>query len=177
MSSSEKNKDEKEESKLKWTYDGSEDEWERFDRRIDRYLRKKYGTIGEGLWQGTLPNVNTLSGTDLSAYCEEVWDAIEIQDSTRAKGYWPTTSGFWSRKFQNKWRNRQYVLLKDYIEEHCTENAELVIVNYEGDLEKLREHLYKQFGSGSGETFTPLRASTKKECQRKVSLRFQRVWT
>ena len=36
MVTSDKNEDDEKESKPKWTYDGSEDEWERFDCRIER---------------------------------------------------------------------------------------------------------------------------------------------
>ena len=116
--------DDNDEKKTSWTYDGSEDEWDSFDRRIMRYMRKKYGSFGELLWQGDLGDYTLLHGQEFADYCERVWDAIELHDSTRAKEYWPTTSGFWAKKFQGKWRERQYVLLKDYIEEHARENAE-----------------------------------------------------
>ena len=149
MPSSSKNGDD-DEKKSSWTYDGSEDDWDSFDRRIMRYMRKKYGSFGEKLWQGDLRNFTLLLGQDFSDYCEEVWDAIELHDSTRAKEYWPTTSGFWTKKFQGKWRKRQYVLLKDHIEEHARGNAEVAVVNFDGDPENIRQHLYKQFGSGSG---------------------------
>jgi len=149
MPSSSKDGDDNE-KKTSWIYDGSEDEWDSFDRRIMRYMRKKYGSFGELLWQGDLTDYTILQGQDFSNYCEEVWDAIELHDSTRAKEYWITTSGFWSKRFQGKWRERQYILLKDHIEEHARGNAEVAVVNYDGDPEHIRQYLYKQFGSGSG---------------------------
>jgi hypothetical protein len=44
-------KDKDDEKTSKWTYDGTkEEEWDSFDRRIMRYVRKHYGIFGEGLW-------------------------------------------------------------------------------------------------------------------------------
>ena len=43
-----------------------------------------------------------------------------------------------------------YALLKDYIEEHARGNAEIAVVNYDSDPEKLKKSIYKKFGSGSG---------------------------
>ncbi len=40
--------------------------------------------------------------------------------------------------------------MRDYIESHCKGQAELELINYNGELRELRKHLYKQFGSGSG---------------------------
>ena len=35
-----------------WTYQGDEEEWETFDRRIKRYCEKTYDLLGEALWYG-----------------------------------------------------------------------------------------------------------------------------
>jgi hypothetical protein len=40
--------------------------------------------------------------------------------------------------------------MSDYVESHAEGQAEIEMVNYDGDLRDLRKHLYKQFGSGSG---------------------------
>ena len=43
-----KEKEDKEESSSKWTYDGSkEEDWDAFDRRVLRHMRKHYGLFGE----------------------------------------------------------------------------------------------------------------------------------
>jgi len=149
--STSKGKDgEEDKEKVSWTYDGSEDERDAFDRRIMRYMRKKYGLFGEHIWNGVLDDHTKLTGQEFTAYCEDVWDAVELHDATRAKEYYQVSSGFWAVKFQTRWRRRQYMLLKDYIEEHARGNAEIAVVNYDSDPEKLKKHLYKQFGSGSG---------------------------
>jgi hypothetical protein len=40
--------------------------------------------------------------------------------------------------------------MRDYVEAHAEGQAEIEMLNYEGDLRDIRKHLYKQFGSGSG---------------------------
>ena len=45
--------------------------------------------------------------------------------------------------------------MKDFVEEHARGAVEIEVVNYEGDEEQLRAHLYKQFGAGtSGDIHT-----------------------
>ena len=43
------------------------------------------------------------------------------------------------------------MLIKDHIEEHTTGSADIKVINYDGDVECTRSHLYKQFGSGAGD--------------------------
>ena len=35
-----------------WKYDGCEEQWDIFDRRMMRYMRKKYDSFGERMWMG-----------------------------------------------------------------------------------------------------------------------------
>ncbi len=42
-----KKDDTKKEDSVKWTFGGNEDEWDGFDRRITRWMRKKYDSMGE----------------------------------------------------------------------------------------------------------------------------------
>ncbi len=42
------------ETEKNWKYNGNEDEWDIFDRRMLRYMRKKYDVFGERLWMGEL---------------------------------------------------------------------------------------------------------------------------
>ena len=109
-----KEKEDKEESSSKWTYDGSkEEDWDAFDRRMLRHMRKHYGLFGEKLWQGSLPKIDDLGGDDYNQYCEEVYETVEIKDSTNAWHLWDVQSGFWTKVWQEKWRARQYMLLKE----------------------------------------------------------------
>jgi len=49
MSKESKTKEKSEE--ISWKYDGSEDGWDKFDRRMHRYARKKWGPeIGDKFW-------------------------------------------------------------------------------------------------------------------------------
>ena len=41
-----------EESDKNWKYSGDESEWDVFDRRMMRYMRKKYDEFGERMWLG-----------------------------------------------------------------------------------------------------------------------------
>ncbi len=40
--------------------------------------------------------------------------------------------------------------MSDYIESHAEGQAEIELINYDGDLRDIKKHLYKQFGAGSG---------------------------
>jgi hypothetical protein len=46
------------ESDKNWKYSGDESEWDSFDRRMIRYMRKKYDVFGERLWLGTVEIVS-----------------------------------------------------------------------------------------------------------------------
>ena len=145
-----KEKEDKEEGSSKWTCDGSkEEDWDAFDRRVLRHMRKHYGLFGEKLWQGSLPKIDDLGGDDYNQYCEEVYETVEIKDPTNAWHLWDVQSGFWTKVWQEKWRARQYMLLKDYVEEHARGAVEIEVVNFDGDEEQLRSHLFKQFGAGN----------------------------
>ncbi len=63
MSKDTKEKDEESTlSNKNWSYDGNEDEWNAFDRRMQRYMRKKLGVFGENLWLGmVIPDFEGLS--------------------------------------------------------------------------------------------------------------------
>ena len=89
MSPSAKGGDKETEVKQSWSYDGSEEDWDAFDRRIRRYMRKKYGPFGEQLWLGQLPKVTSLKGTEWNTYCEEVWESIEEHSKRSAETIWP----------------------------------------------------------------------------------------
>ena len=149
-------KDKDDEKTSKWTYDGSkEEEWDSFDRRIMRYVRKHYGIFGEGLWMGTHPNIDLLEGEALTEYIEKVWEAIEIKDDSKAWRLWDGSTGFWRKSWHKTWRDRQTMLIKDYIEEHSKGAVEMEVVDYDGDISQLRKHLFQQFGSGtSGDIHT-----------------------
>jgi hypothetical protein len=61
MSKETKDKDDESSSTMKnWSYDGSEDDWNTFDRRMQRYMRKKLGTFGESIWLWTIPDFVSL---------------------------------------------------------------------------------------------------------------------
>ena len=83
--------------KDKWTYQGDEEEWETFDRRIKRYCEKKYDLLGEALWYGTLPIVESLDPYSLYQYSCDVWKSIEAKSPARAKVLWSNDSGFFER--------------------------------------------------------------------------------
>ncbi len=67
-----------------WTYDGSEDEWTSFDRRMQRHTRKKLGQFGESIWFGTVPKFLSLGPYEYQEYCNEVWKAIDCEDAAQA---------------------------------------------------------------------------------------------
>ena len=149
MSINDKDKD-KDEDSSKWKYAGLEEEWDSFDRRITRYMRKRFDKFGEDMWSGFIPNIDSLSGESYGIHCERVYRAIEINNPTKAWALWTHDSGFWGREWQKDWIEREYNLLLDYIEDHSEGQALLELVNFSGAKSEIRKHLYKQFGSGTG---------------------------
>ena len=85
MSESKRSKDFEDEKPPNWTYDGSQEEdWDAFDRRMMRWVRKKYGALGEKLWIGILKQSDSLAAQEFEDYCTDVYEAIELSDSTKA---------------------------------------------------------------------------------------------
>ena len=140
-----------EESDKKWKYSGNEAEWDVFDRRMMRYMRKKYDEFGERMWLGEVAVVNDdMDPYDFLDYCKEVMKAIEVLDPSEARRLKKDGDVFNDPDWQYGWMKRQLRLMQDYVEAHAEGQAEIEMVNYDGDLRDIRRHLYKQFGSGSG---------------------------
>ena len=80
-----KRKDEEKDENSKVTrtsYSGVEEEWDSFDRKMVRFMRKKFDDFGEKLWMGEIPVVETLThgSNEYAQYCIEVYHAISIND-------------------------------------------------------------------------------------------------
>jgi hypothetical protein len=74
-----------EESEKRWKYKGNEDEWDTFDRRMIRYMGKKYDRLGEKMWFGEIELVNNdMDPYDYMDYCDDVMKAIEVVDPSEA---------------------------------------------------------------------------------------------
>ena len=137
-----------------WRYDGAASKWDRFDSKVGRHARKRLSTLGDAFWKGFLPDLDDLdeASPEFAAHCEEAWDVIEERDSARATRLYPSSSGFWTIKFQVKWRAREYQLLYDFVEARCEGTAEEEMKSYSvNDHERLRAKLFKQFGAGMEE--------------------------
>jgi hypothetical protein len=134
-----------------WKYSGNENEWDVFDRRMMRYMRKKYDDFGEKMWLGEIEVVNdNMDPYDFLDYCDEVMKAIEVLDSSEARRLKKDSDTFEDPRWQYDWMKRQLRLMADFVESHAEGQAEIEMINYNGDLRDIRKHLYKQFGSGSG---------------------------
>ena len=144
---SKKEKEEKDDS-TSWTFNGNECEWDGFDRRISRWMRKKFDSVGEMIWNGETPDIEYMSDDDLLIWCTSVLEAIKLDNVVLAKSL-KKSKEFLTREWQMTWLKRQATLLVDYIEEHARGQAELEIINYTGSKLEIRKHLYKQFGAGS----------------------------
>ncbi len=69
-----------------WKYDDCEEQWDIFDRRMMRYMRKKYDSFGERMWMGEIEIVNDeMDPYDFLDYCEEVMKAIEVLDPSETR--------------------------------------------------------------------------------------------
>ena len=92
-----KDKESKEEDESKWSYDGKEEDWDQFDRKMTRHMLKKYDVFGERLWLGEIPKFEQLATVqEYEAYCVDVWRAIDCKDTSEARKLWPPESGFWT---------------------------------------------------------------------------------
>jgi hypothetical protein len=141
----------KEEESKNWKYSGKEEEWDTFDRRMMRYIRKKYDIFGERLWLGSVQMVtNDMDPYDFYDHCDDVMRAIEIYDSGEAIKLRRDRDTFENPNWRYDWMTRQLRLMSDYVESHAEGQAEIEMINYSGDLRDIRKHLYKQFGAGSG---------------------------
>jgi hypothetical protein len=141
---------EDESSERNWKYDGDEAEWDSFDRRMIRHMRKKLDDIGEQMWLGEIGSVFGMAQDEYEKHCKNVMKAIYCTDPSEARKLKEDMSEFEDPDWQFDWMKRQYTLMADFIESHCKGQAEVEMINYAGDLKDIRKHLYKQFGSGSG---------------------------
>ena len=150
MSTTGKN-DDKEEEKKKW--DGSAEGLEDFNKKIGRWSRSKYGTVfGNHFWLDTLPNIEELTdGTDWYQYCEDVWEVINDDNPTKAKQLYSMTSGFWEKRWHEKWVRAQYDRIYDKVEACVSGMAALEVEALGMDnARQLKKHLFKQFGGAGG---------------------------
>ena len=142
-------KQEKEEF-VEWKYEGNEDEWDSFDRRMIRHMRKKLDVLGTKLWLGEIGSVFSMSQYEYDTHCRDVMRAIYCMDPSEARKLKNDMNDFEDPDWQHDWLQRQYTLMMDYVESHCKGQAEIEMINYSGELRNIRKHLYKHFGSGSG---------------------------
>jgi len=137
-------------SSVGWTYGGKEEEWDSFDRRMMRYMRKKLDSFGEKLWTGEIVDIAPLEKKKFGDYVLEVYKALRITQPREAKELIKKNSDFFKKAWHEQWLARQANLMVDHIEDHAVGQAEVEVVNYSGDKKMIRLHLYKQFGAGSG---------------------------
>jgi hypothetical protein len=134
-----------------WKYDGCKEQWDVFDRRMMRYMRKKYNSFGERMWMREIEIVNDeMDPYDFLDYCDDVVKAIEVLDPSEARRLRRDRDTFENPGWQYDWMKRQLRLMSDFVESHAEGQAEIEMINYDGDLRFIRTHLYKQFGAGSG---------------------------
>ncbi len=74
---------EEESNDKNWKYDGDESEWENFDRRMLRHMRKELNTIGERMWLGDVGSIFSMSQNEFEAHCDEVMKSIQHTDQVR----------------------------------------------------------------------------------------------
>ena len=76
-------KEEKEFNDLK--FHGIEGEWEGFDRRMVRHMRKKLDAVGVKIWLGEIESIFGMDQTSYSNHCAEVMRAIYCNDPSEAR--------------------------------------------------------------------------------------------
>ncbi len=117
------------ESEKNQKYNGNEDEWDIFDRRMMRYMRRKYDIFGERLWMGDVPVVHDeMDPYDFLDHCDDVMKAIETYDSSEARKLRRDRDTFEDPGWQYDWMMRQLRLMSDYVESHAWGQAETELV-------------------------------------------------
>ena len=76
---------EKKEDTTEWKFNGDEDDWENFDRRVTRYMRKKYDLIGELMWIGEIGSVFSMEQAEYELHCSNVMKAIYCSDPSESR--------------------------------------------------------------------------------------------
>ena len=100
------------------------EEMDEFDKRMGRWVRKEYGTkLGMWIWRDEVPDFITLNRQDWDEYCAIVWDTINDKSSTQGKELYPTSSGFYNKKWQTRWIKKQYDKVYDQVEATCIGSA------------------------------------------------------
>ena len=89
---------EDQDSSVDWTYNGKEEEWDAFDRRMTRYMRNKLDAFGEKLWLGDVKNVEQMGITSLKQHVHEVYNALSITKPKEAKELTKKGSDFFKKK-------------------------------------------------------------------------------
>ena len=100
-----------------WKYDGAEEQWDTFDRRMMRYMRKKYDSFGERMWMGEIEIVNDeMYPYEYLDYCDDVMKAIEVLDPSEARRLRKDRDTFEDPGWQYDWMKRQLRLMSDFVE-------------------------------------------------------------
>jgi hypothetical protein len=107
--SKKKDLDSDENSKVVWSYNGAEEEWDSFDRRMIRFMRKRLDDFGEKLWLGEVLEVGKVksNSSEFANHCVEVYHAISVNDLKLAQTLYKKKSDFWKRGWHVRWIKRQ----------------------------------------------------------------------
>ena len=103
-----------------WHYEGHEEEWDNFDRKVIRQTRKKLDVLGEKMWIGGVESVFGMDPGRYDSHCREVMRAIYCMDPSEARKLKNDMDEFEDPDWQYDWLTRQYTLMGDFVESHCT---------------------------------------------------------
>ncbi len=123
---------EEESNDKNWKYNGDEAEWDSFDRRMLRHMRKKLDDIGEQMWLGEIGSMFGMAQDEYEKHCENVMKATYCTDPSEARKLKKDMSEFEDPDWQFDWLKRQFTLMGDFIESHCKGQAEIEMMNYAG---------------------------------------------
>jgi len=89
--------------------------WFIYDRQVLRFMRKKYGIIGEQIWLGTSIPIETAT---VDAIAQDVyWEIVRKENHKEASEYWGWDY-FWTVSYQQKWRENVVTCMFDYPQLH-----------------------------------------------------------
>ncbi len=94
-----------------WHYEGNEEDWENFDRKVIRHTRKKLDSLGEKMWIGGVESIFAMDPARYNQHCREVMKAIYCIDPSEARKLAKDIDEFEDPHWQYDWLNRQYRLM------------------------------------------------------------------
>ena len=89
------------------------DDWFRFDRQVTRWIRKTYGDYGIKLWNETAIAIDANS---VGSIANDTYESLIESETQKDADYYYSWDYFWTVEYQQKWRAKTLIRIRDYVE-------------------------------------------------------------